>query len=126
MERDRPLYGVALLHQCRLVHGPDPTAHVLLCVRAEEIRAHPAVLRLRANHRVPVVNVGAHSRMGRLSKREEEIRGDKTTDRDENWRPGGRETQLPETPRRRQTLQSGNFSSQQHLLEGGGRTIKGT
>lgn len=77
MERDRPLYSVALLHQCRLVHGPDPTIHVLLCVRTEEICAHPAVFRLRANHRVPVVNVGAHSCMGRLSKREEEISGDR-------------------------------------------------
>lgn len=110
MERDRPLHSVALLHQCRLVHGPDPTIHVLLCVRAEEICAHPAVFCLRANHRVPIVNVGAHSCMGRLSKREEEIRGDKkktkNTDRDENLCPGGRELRLPEELGREQTVQS--------------------
>lgn len=66
---DQPLYSVSLLHQRRLVHGPDPAIHVLLCVRTEEICPHPAVFRLRANHRVPIVNVGAHSCMGRLSKR---------------------------------------------------------
>lgn len=120
MERDRPLYCVALLHQCRLVHGPDPTTHVLLCVRTEEICAHPAVFRLRANHRVPVVNVGAHSCMGRLSKREEEIRWDKK-------QIDGR-TRVPEEARHScQRSWGGNkrckvetlWSSQQHLLEGG-------
>lgn len=120
MERDRPLYSVALLHQCRLVHGPDPTTHVLLCVRTEEICAHPAVFRLRANHRVPVVNVGAHSCMGRLSKREEEIRWDKK-------QIDGR-TRVPEEARHScQRSWGGNkrckvetlWSSQQHLLEGG-------
>lgn len=77
MERNQPLYSVTLLHQRSLVHGPDPAIHVLLCVRTEEICPHPAVFCLWANHRVPIVNVGAHSCMGRLSKREREreIRG---------------------------------------------------
>lgn len=71
-ERNQPLYSVTLLHQRSLVHGPDPAIHVLLCVRTEEICPHPAVFCLWANHRVPIVNVGAHSCMGRLSKRERE------------------------------------------------------
>lgn len=74
-ERNQPLYSVTLLHQRSLVHGPDPAIHVLLCVRTEEICPHPAVFCLWANHRVPIVNVGAHSCMGRLSKRERERSG---------------------------------------------------
>lgn len=70
VEQDQPLYSVTLLHQRSLVHGPDPAIHVLLCVRTEEICPHPAVFRLWANHRVLIVNVGAHSCMARLSKRE--------------------------------------------------------
>lgn len=76
MEQDPPLYSVTLLHQRSLVHGLDPAIHVLLRVRAEEICPHPAVFCLWANHRVPIVNVGAHSRMGRLSKRERDQRGE--------------------------------------------------
>lgn len=50
-----------VLHQCRLVHGPQPGVHVLLGVSAEVIRPHPSVLRLRANHRALLVNVRAHT-----------------------------------------------------------------
>lgn len=46
VRRNQPLNGVSLLHQRRLVHGPYPAVHVLLCVCAEEIRPHPAVFRL--------------------------------------------------------------------------------
>ena len=58
---NRPFDRVALLHACGLIHGPYPAVQVLLSVGAEEVRSHPAVFRLRANHRVLIVNVGAHS-----------------------------------------------------------------
>lgn len=86
VERDQPLNGVTLLHQRSLVHGPDPTIHVLLCVRTEEICPHPAVFCLRANHRVLIVNVGAHSCMARLSKRERERDwGERERERETGW-----------------------------------------
>lgn len=84
VERDQPLYSVTLLHQRSLVHGPDPAIHVLLCVRTEEICPHPAVFCLWANHRVLIVNVGAHSCMARLSKRERD-RGGEREDGYENF-----------------------------------------
>lgn len=55
-----------VLHQCRLVHGPQPGVHVLLGVGAEVIRPHPSVLRLWANHRALLVNVRAHTRVASL------------------------------------------------------------
>lgn len=58
------------LHQRGLVHGPDPAIHVLLCVGAEEIGPHATVLRLRANQRILIVNVGAHSRVAGLRERQ--------------------------------------------------------
>lgn len=67
---------MSLLHQRGLVHGPDPAIHVLLCVRTEEICPHPAVFCLWANHRVLIVNVGAHSRVGRLWKTQIKSRED--------------------------------------------------
>lgn len=77
VEWDQPLYSVTLLHQRSLVHGPDPAIHVLLCVRTEEICPHPAVFCLWANHRVLIVNVGAHSCMARLSKGERGREGER-------------------------------------------------
>lgn len=58
------------LHQCSLIHGPDPAIHVLLCVGAEEVGPHATVLGLRANQRILIVNVGAHSRVAGLRERQ--------------------------------------------------------
>lgn len=55
-----------VLHQCSLVHGPQPGVHVLLGVSAEVIRPHPSVFRLRANHRALHVNVRAHTSVASL------------------------------------------------------------
>lgn len=86
VERDQPLYSVTLLHQRSLVHGPNPAIHVLLCVRTEEICPHPAVFCLWANHRVLIVNVGAHSCMARLSKRKRRRERERTDVRTSHWR----------------------------------------
>ena len=59
-------HGGVVLHEGSLVHGFHPTMHVLLGVSTEEVRSHPTVLRLRANHRVPIVNVRAHARVAGL------------------------------------------------------------
>lgn len=55
-----------VLHQCGLVHGPQPGAHVLLGVGTEVIRPHASVFRLRANHRAPLVNIRAHASVAGL------------------------------------------------------------
>lgn len=62
------------LHQCRLVHGPDPAIHILLRVGAEEVGPHATVLGLRANQRILIVNVRAHSGVAglRQTKKEKE------------------------------------------------------
>ena len=55
-----------VLHQCGLVHGPQPGVHVLLGVSTEVICPHPSVLCLRANHRALLVNVRAHTSVASL------------------------------------------------------------
>ena len=70
------------LHERGLVHGSDPAVHVLLGVGAEIVRPHPAVLRLRANHRVLIVNVGAHPCVARLGEEEREYQRGRERERE--------------------------------------------
>lgn len=73
------------LHQCGLVHGPDPAIHVLLCVGAEVVRPHATVLGLRANQRILIVNVGAHSRVAGLRERQRYRRGTSSVTMYRGW-----------------------------------------